>query len=256
MSFEIIRNYYAPMCGDWDKEDAKISSHAILYRGCNFACSFCSFKYLTKVGFLNLSDDEFVLIVHELLRYGNRFKFSGGEPTIYKELPNHIRIVKEMGGYVFLDTNGSRPDVLCSLLDNHLVDVLGISLKGLSPKEAINTSNVKESQLCWENVLKSIEMASSYNDVRVIITYVFYNNAELSELERFSEIISCYPNVYLKINNLHYSVHNRPGLTPIDSVKFIELAQTFINCHPKWKGHVIVVNSQEAISDYDKILFL
>ena len=244
------------MCGDWDKEAAKISSHAVLYPGCNFACSFCSYKYLNKVGYLDLSDDEFVLIIHELLRYGNKFKFSGGEPTIYPELPRHIRIVKEMGGYVFLDTNGSRPDVLCKLLDDHLVDVLGISLKGLSLEEAVEKSNVRDGRICWEKVLQSIELASSHPDVRVIITYVFYNNAGLLELENFSEIISHYPNVYLKINNLHYKVHNLPGLTAIDSQSFIELANFFVDHHPEWKGRVIVVNSQEAISDYEKILFL
>lgn len=256
MSYEIIRNYYAPMCGDWDKEDAKVSSHAILYRSCNFACSFCSYQYLNKVGYLDLSDDEFILIIHELLRYGNKFKFSGGEPTIYKELPRHISIVKEMGGYVFLDTNGSRPNVIGHLLDNHLVDVIGISLKGLSIEDAMKRSNIRNGQLCWGKVLRSIELASSYADVRVIITYVFYNNAGLAELERFSDIISCYPNVYLKINNLHYKIHNSPDLKPIDSQNFNELAHSFVSLHSEWKGRMIVVDSQEAISDYDKILFL
>lgn len=255
MSCEIIRNYYAPMCGDWEEEDAKISSHAILYRGCNFSCSFCSYKYLNKVDFLNLSDDEFVLVVHELLPFGNRFKFSGGEPTLYKELPRHIRIVKDMGGIVFLDTNGSRPDVIHQLLDNHLVDVLGISLKGLCREEAMRNSSTRDGQLCWDNVLRSAEIASSFPDVRLIITYVFYNNAGMAELERFAEIIKSYPNVYLKINNLHYSVHNQPGLTAIDSQEFMNLADQFASCHPEWKGHIIVVNSQEAISDYSKIVF-
>lgn len=256
MSCEFIRNYFSPMCGDWDKEDAKISSHAILYKSCNFACSFCSFKYLTKVGFLNLNDDEFILIIHELLRYGNRFKFSGGEPTIYKELPNHIRIVKEMGGFVFLDTNGSRPDILRQLFDHHLVDVLGISMKGLSKEDAVKNSNVRDGRLCWDNVLQSIELASAYPNIRVIITYVFYNNAGESELEKFSEIISRYPNVYLKINNLHYKVHNALGLEAIDSTVFLGMAHKFADLHPEWKGRIIAVDSQEAISDYEKILFL
>jgi len=256
MSCEIIRNYYAPMCGDWDKEDAKVSSHAILYRSCNFACSFCSYKYLNNVGYLDLNDDEFILIVHELLRYGNKFKFSGGEPTIYKELPRHITIVKEMGGYVFLDTNGSRPNVISQLLENQLVDVIGISLKGLSVEDAMKRSNILNAQLCWGKVLRSIELASSYPNVRVIITYVFYNNAGFAELERFSKIISCYPNVYLKINNLHYKIHNSSNLKPIDSQAFCKMAHSFVDFHPEWKGRMIVVDSQEAISDYEKIIFL
>lgn len=256
MSCEFIRNYYAPMCGDWGEEDAKISSHAVLYPACNFSCAFCSYKYLNKVGFLDLSDDEFVLVVHELLHYGNRFKFSGGEPTLYKELPRHIRIVKEMGGFVFLDTNGSRPDVIQDLLENHLVDVLGLSLKGLSREDAMKRSNARDSLLCWDNVLRSAEIGSAHPDVRLIITYVFYDNAGLAELQKFSDIIRCFPNVYLKINNLHYSIHNQPGLSPIDSRAFLNLARSFVEMYPEWKGHMIVVNSQEAISDYDKILFL
>ena len=244
------------MCGDWGEEDAKVSSHAVLYPACNFSCAFCSYKYLNKVGFLDLSDGEFVMVVHELLRYGNRFKFSGGEPTLYKELPGHIRIVKEMGGYVFLDTNGSRPEVIHQLLDDHLVDVLGLSLKGLTREDAMKRSHVRNGCLCWDNVLRSAEIGSAHPDVRLIITYVFYDNAGLEELKRFSDIIGCFPNVYLKINNLHYSVHNQPGLAPIDSQAFVDMARSFVEMHPEWKGRMIVVNSQEAISNYEKILFI
>lgn len=256
MSCEFIRNYYAPMCGDWGEDDSKISSHAILYPACNFSCAFCSYKYLNKTEFLDLSDDEFVLVIHELLRYGNRFKFSGGEPTLYKELPRHIRIVKDMGGYVFLDTNGSRPDVIQQLLDNHLVDVLGLSLKGLSREAAIKRSRRRDGRLCWDNVLRSAEIGSVHPEVRMIITYVFYDNAGLEELVSFSDLIRCFPNVYLKINNLHYTVHNQSGLTPIDSHVFLNMARTFVNTHPEWKGRVIVVDSREAISDYGKIVFI
>lgn len=78
-----------------------------------------------------------------------------------------------MGGYTFLDSNGSKPQVIRELINERLVDVLGISLKGLTADEAANVSHVRKTELCWENVLETIKFASQTPDLRVIITYVF-----------------------------------------------------------------------------------
>ena len=66
-----------------------------------------------------------------------------------------------MDGTVFLDTNGSMLNIIKGLLDENLVDVLGVSLKGLNEEEALETSGIKNVSLCWNNVLETIKIASN-----------------------------------------------------------------------------------------------
>jgi pyruvate formate lyase activating enzyme len=54
---------------------------------------------------------------------------SGGEPTLHPDLPDLCRRVKELGYLVKLDTNGSRPQMLRTLLAAGLVDYLAMDIK-------------------------------------------------------------------------------------------------------------------------------
>jgi pyruvate formate lyase activating enzyme len=75
---------------------------------------------------------------------------SGGEPCLAEDLDTFIKAVKGLGYQVKLDTNGSKPEVVASLLERHLVDYVALDLKAepdnysseLGPKEA--TDKVRE----------------------------------------------------------------------------------------------------------------
>jgi pyruvate formate lyase activating enzyme len=54
---------------------------------------------------------------------------TGGEPTLQKDLPEFIAKIKDMGLLVKLDTNGYRPEVLKSLLDAQLLDMVAMDIK-------------------------------------------------------------------------------------------------------------------------------
>lgn len=55
--------------------------------------------------------------------------FSGGEATLFAGLPDLIRKVKAMGFKTKLDTNGTRPEVLRTLLDEKLLDYVAMDYK-------------------------------------------------------------------------------------------------------------------------------
>lgn len=255
MKFRIVKNYYSPMCGDWDIKNKSEASHAIFFRSCNFHCEYCNNNFHDNETYINYSIDEFVCIIASLLEYGNRFKFTGGEATNNPQLYEAIKIVKELGGYVFLDTNGSRPQAVKRLVDDHLVDVLGISLKGITPERTQKVTNCKKVEWCWNNVFESIGIGCDAN-IRTIVTHVFYNDADIHELEAFAHLILPYRNVVLKMNNLLFDKHHSDGLEPIDKNLFINTANEFIRNNPEWKGRVIVVNDELAISHYENIIFL
>lgn len=54
---------------------------------------------------------------------------SGGEPTIFPDLPDFCFRIKELGFALKLDTNGSNPDMLALLLNGGLVDYIAMDIK-------------------------------------------------------------------------------------------------------------------------------
>ena len=61
---------------------------------------------------------------------------SGGEPTLQPDLADFIQKVKALGLAVKLDTNGSNPDVLKSLVAEGLLDYVAMDIKHSRAKYA------------------------------------------------------------------------------------------------------------------------
>lgn len=107
---------------------------------CNFRCPFCQNADLV----LNpssqpcVSEDEFWNFLTKRKGMLEGVCITGGEPTLHSDLPDFIKRIKEQGLLVKLDTNGYRPDVLCKLMEENLIDYIAMDLK--SSKEGYATS--------------------------------------------------------------------------------------------------------------------
>src|SRR3989344_8242601 len=79
--------------------------------GCNFRCGYCYNKDLVlNSGKLpTLSEEEFFDFLSKRKEYLDGVCITGGEPTVYKQLPAFIKKIKEHGFLVKLDTNGTNP---------------------------------------------------------------------------------------------------------------------------------------------------
>ncbi|MBP7898594.1 anaerobic ribonucleoside-triphosphate reductase activating protein [Candidatus Gracilibacteria bacterium] len=103
--------------------------------GCNMRCGFChnpEFVLPERIRELSGSFiDEEILFRFLEKRQGllDGVVVSGGEPTIWKELPEFIRKIKERGFLVKLDTNGNHPTMLEELLSEKLVDYVAMDVK-------------------------------------------------------------------------------------------------------------------------------
>lgn len=96
--------------------------------GCNFSCGFCHNAELMgrqRPGIawrkLRSACDAFRAM------WVNGAVITGGEPTLYSQLPALVSFFKRMGWRVKLDTNGSMPDVLAECLAE--VDYLAMDIK-------------------------------------------------------------------------------------------------------------------------------
>lgn len=60
----------------------------------------------------------------------NHVVITGGEPTLQKGLPEAVATLKKRGLKVKLDTNGSHPQVLKTLVENGMIDYVAMDVKG------------------------------------------------------------------------------------------------------------------------------
>lgn len=130
--------------------------------GCNFRCPFCHNSNL-------LDPSEFppeqIFTEEEVLAFLKKRRsvlegvcITGGEPTLQPDLSDFIRQIRRLGLLVKLDTNGSRPDILQSLLEEGLLDYVAMDIKS-SPShyaeaagtDAVPLSAVRESVLLLRN---------------------------------------------------------------------------------------------------------
>lgn len=98
--------------------------------GCNFRCPFChnSELFMGKPEKL-MEDEEFFAFLKTRKGLLDGVCVSGGEPTLYKNLPEFLARIKELGFLVKLDTNGSRPEVVKELVEKNLVDYIAMDVK-------------------------------------------------------------------------------------------------------------------------------
>ena len=105
-------------------------SAVIFTYGCNFKCGYCQNPDLVKQdpGFVSQEEEVFnYLALRKNVIEG--VVISGGEPTIYKDLPELIKRIKDQGFKVKLDTNGADPEGLKEILDSNLLDYVAMDIK-------------------------------------------------------------------------------------------------------------------------------
>lgn len=104
--------------------------------GCNFCCPFChnADLVLHSGAFPTLSEEEVLAFLQKRKNVLTGVCITGGEPTLQPDLPDFIRRVKELGYLVKLDTNGYRPEVLKSLLEEKLLDYVAMDIKNSKDK--------------------------------------------------------------------------------------------------------------------------
>lgn len=243
--------YFAPILSEF-KDNKPI--HSICYGKCNYRCAFCSFEKWAVDTYPEFTLETFEQKVWELLRYSKNFKFTGGEPTLNPYLADLLKIVKIYGAQVYLDTNGSRPEKIKPLIQEGLVDILGISLKGLSPEEATRTARITNEKLCWDNVFESVDLGARTDNLKVILTYVacdghFNDDA----LDLLAEKLKQYPNVTLKINNCYHEEYNDGRRKGLDKTEIYTMVERFVKRHPEFKGRTVLFKDHDSCVDQSKI---
>ena len=120
--------------------------------GCNFRCPFCHNASLIEnhPSDERLSEENFFAFLQKRKGLTDGVCITGGEPLLQKDILSFVKRIKEMGFLVKLDTNGSYPDALNTLLSEGLLDYVAMDIKN-APDAYLETAGVQK------NVLPAVE---------------------------------------------------------------------------------------------------
>jgi len=159
----------------------------IFTQGCNFKCPFCHNSSLINTENNSNEIDEQVLFDYLDKRKGliDGVCISGGEPLLQNDIVLFIKKIKGKGYKIKLDTNGSNPSVLNSLIENGLVDYVAMDIKNSFSKYEttsgvnVNISNIKKSIDVLKNSSIDFEFRTTivkelhcYEDIKEILDFI------------------------------------------------------------------------------------
>ncbi len=104
-------------------------SAVVFTQGCNYDCFFCHNRDLIPFEEGIMGEDEIFSFLEKRKGLLDGVVATGGEPTLQKDLIEFARKVKKMGYLFKLDTNGSVPEVVKSLMDENLLDYVAVDYK-------------------------------------------------------------------------------------------------------------------------------
>ena len=131
----------------------KVACTAFL-QGCNFRCPFCHNYELIANPEELMEEAEFFSFLQKRRGLLQGVCVTGGEPTLQPELPAFLKKIRDLGYSVKLDTNGYRPEVLRTVLEQGLADYVAMDLKNgreayaqTCGMESLDTEKIRQSVL-------------------------------------------------------------------------------------------------------------
>lgn len=126
--------------------------------GCNMRCPFChNTPLVTGEAQEEFSEEEILAYLRKRQGILDGVAITGGEPLLHKDIGDFIRKIKDIGCKVKLDTNGSKSELLQSLIDEGLVDFIAMDIKNTPEKYALTSG----SDVPYDEIARSIEIIKS-----------------------------------------------------------------------------------------------
>jgi pyruvate formate lyase activating enzyme len=156
--------------------------------GCSMRCGFChnpEFVLPEKIAELAgsfIEEEAFFRFLDQRRGLLEGVVVSGGEPTLWQDLPDFFHKIKEKGFLTKLDTNGHRPEVLRHLLKERLVDYVAMDVKtSLSEYTKLVAGAIKP-----ENIQKSIDILKTSGipyEFRTTLIHEVHSEEVLRDME-------------------------------------------------------------------------
>lgn len=150
--------------------------------GCNLRCPFCHNASLVLPDRQHdvITRDELFSFLSARTKKLDGVCVTGGEPTLYIDLPELLSDIKDLGFQVKLDTNGTNPQMLRRVLRDGLCDYVAMDIKN-SPDKYTPTCGGMD---VLENVRESAAILMDGNTEYEFRTTVMHPYHEPKDLEQ------------------------------------------------------------------------
>ena len=146
--------------------------------GCNLKCHYCHNPQLinhgAKPGFMSLAELMTFLVQRRSLLDG--VVISGGEPSLQPDLAPFIKLIRPLGYKIKLDSNGTRPLVLESLLSQGLLDFMAMDVKA-PPQDPALYAKISGVEVDTANIRQSIDLIRNHARFHPEFSYEFRTTA-------------------------------------------------------------------------------
>jgi len=182
-------------------------STVIYTQGCNWNCVFCHNYHLIPRKKGNFSLESTISFIEKRRLLIDGIVISGGEPTLHKDLPEFCREIKELKLLIKLDTNGTNPVLLKSLIQKGLIDYVAMDIK--APFEKYK--RIIRVNFSPKEIEESIEIIKSSNIPHEFRTTVHSSLLNFKDLKDILQIIGKNHKYYLQLANptKRYDVPNK-----------------------------------------------
>lgn len=125
----------------------------VFLTGCNLRCPYCHNPELVlpQNNGTTVSENELFEFLFSRKGKLDGVCITGGEPTLYPNLTNLVRRIREMGFLVKLDSNGTLPEMLEHLLREELLDYVAMDIKNAPSRYA---------ETCGADVIEQVKKSA------------------------------------------------------------------------------------------------
>ncbi|MCJ7814139.1 MAG: anaerobic ribonucleoside-triphosphate reductase activating protein [Candidatus Atribacteria bacterium] len=157
---------------------------------CNFRCPFCynCELILRPDNIKNIPQKEIDSYLLERKDFIDGICMSGGEPTLYPDLPEYFKGIKDKGFLIKLDTNGTNPKLLKNLLDFDLVDYIALDIKSSLDFDNYSKAAGIKDKIMIEKVKDSIELIINSEidyEFRTTVVPLLHSDETIMEIARY-----------------------------------------------------------------------
>lgn len=155
--------------------------------GCNYRCPFCHNASLVCQTKDASTIDEKEVLDFLITRQGllDGVCITGGEPLLHDDLESFITEVRALGFSVKLDTNGSDPQKLQSLIERKMIDYVSMDIKNVPEKYAQTIGLSSYDTAPIEESIALLLSASIPYEFRTTVVREFHTQEDLVALARW-----------------------------------------------------------------------
>ena len=201
----------------------------VFFAGCNFRCPFCHNASLVvdipPEG--DVTEEEFFSFLKKRQGILDGVCVTGGEPLLQPDIEEFIRGIKKLGYAVKLDTNGSFPDKLKSLVQNGLVDYVAMDIKNCPELYAITTGVEK---LNVDSIKESVAYLKEGHVPYEFRTTVVKNYHTMESFEKIGQWLQGSEKYFLQnfVDSGDLIVKETKGCNEEEMKEFLQIMQKYV----------------------------